>query len=1389
MKAIQTRTNAAQPAKKTAPFFKKGAGQGFFKPAATGVQTKLTVGEPDDAYEKEADATADRVVKGLHSEPAGGGSGGSGFGGGRGGPGGGGGAGKGISRKPIFESENDPADAVQRKCAACEQEEKVQKKGAGGAATGGAMAASPAVESGISRSKGSGSSLPTATRSQMESSIGADFSGVRVHQDSGAQQMNKDLNAQAFTHGKDIYFDSGKYNPGSSEGKHLLAHELTHVVQQTGAGSPKKTAQRKAKSAGGAAQAGGTSGALSAGSAASVSGLAGGRSTGSMDAASKASGVDAGMTESPLEGMREEGPETMGVEAVQRTPVGQPAGIQRLAGTIQRDGASGQTKNQQDLANVTAPPEGKIETSKTLVLTNFPLKTYSGVKAPAMPSKRVRKPIPGERATAQGGKWKTKVYDNVMKRLQDVGDNPKPTDLFMLTIKDKGGKGSQAGKPGAGVKGDSGKAQIIGDIPTLADAVKVPYWNRSGKPTLHQIEHILDWQIVGNDADDIDNNLILVDKQTNQKQNIRVRDLIKQKIGAVQTAYKTAKIDMPIVNEAVTDTYYKKFRIFFENFQPPAADQSPEESGSIVQPADMEKNDDIVSKTTIELNHPCIPEGYCVVATAIGGEGFIVPYSGENEAIRFIGDKKAKMLNGMEQKNIIKAGATDVMKNSKDQPLKLAFEKDDKIPNVGGYYKLLNTGHATELKEILKLRGLSPIEFDPQVEVSPETGITAKGKVISEIPILKDADISVELSGGEFTVSGTLSSDMLKGKLPSPLDVESCDLTLSASTGKGWSVGGSIDFTIKNIGKGSLSASIDGEKFSLNGDFTFDETKYYKNAKLSIGYVRMKDTGEGKWSGSGGLDFAENAIPGIKSGNITLGYAEGAISGKGHFLTTIPKLKQVDVSASFDAKGNFSVTGDTSLEGVPGISENHITATLTRDESGYSLAILGTATPNLPNIPGLGATLTVSYNKGVFMLEGTATYEKDKLKGSLTVGVTNAVVDDNGVASKDATDEKIKIYGNGSITLHLLKGVDATLQGAVDGNGEMFIWGEMDVTATPFDPIDIDKTLFDVKTSIPLVGIPFASINLDLGTSGKFYFHWDPLTIKLKATLDRTNIKNIGEAGGELTANLSSHAKTGFVFTISAGVSVSIAIIKLGAHLNGNVDLGLNAEAGVDAKAHWDMQKGLTLEAAEAHLTGVPFVTFSLSGDITADVDLWLTSYNVYKKEMTFAQKTLDLSQFAFGVSVPLKITEDGKIEGIDYSKIKVQPEMGKDAGDNISDQVLNGDDRKIKEQKEKEAREKIRTKVQQKLQAKKADGDTDFAAYADDLKSDIKDDTPDELASMVDQIVDEEVQKMIKQQDAEQAAARAAMAAPGSGVPAFLGGPPDDDSPKPNPVNQATKT
>jgi hypothetical protein len=89
----------------------------------------------------------------------------------------------------------------------------------------------------IDRKAGSGRPLPESLRSQFEAQFDRDFSEVRVHRDAEASALAGALNATAFTSGSDIFFRTGAYRPGTADGESLIAHELTHVVQQTGRGS------------------------------------------------------------------------------------------------------------------------------------------------------------------------------------------------------------------------------------------------------------------------------------------------------------------------------------------------------------------------------------------------------------------------------------------------------------------------------------------------------------------------------------------------------------------------------------------------------------------------------------------------------------------------------------------------------------------------------------------------------------------------------------------------------------------------------------------------------------------------------------------------------------------------------------------------------------------------------------------------------------------------------------------------------------------------------------------------------------------------------------------------------------------------------------------------
>ncbi|WP_202985808.1 DUF4157 domain-containing protein [Nostoc sp. UIC 10630] len=139
-----------------------------------------------------------------------------------------------LQREALPEDEEElqmkPLDnsTLQRE-ALPEDEEELQMKPSQGEA---GMAAAPDLEASINQARGGGQAIADNIREPMEVAFGADFSGVKVHTDGLSDQLNRSIQARAFTTGQDVFFRQGEYNPGSRGGQELLAHELTHVVQQ-----------------------------------------------------------------------------------------------------------------------------------------------------------------------------------------------------------------------------------------------------------------------------------------------------------------------------------------------------------------------------------------------------------------------------------------------------------------------------------------------------------------------------------------------------------------------------------------------------------------------------------------------------------------------------------------------------------------------------------------------------------------------------------------------------------------------------------------------------------------------------------------------------------------------------------------------------------------------------------------------------------------------------------------------------------------------------------------------------------------------------------------------------------------------------------------------------
>ncbi|HVZ40503.1 MAG TPA: DUF4157 domain-containing protein [Candidatus Kapabacteria bacterium] len=180
------------------------------------VQTKFAVNHPDDAHEQEANRVADRVMR--MPDPG--------------------------SAQPAAVAAR-AAGSVQRTCSSCEagqEEAMVQAK----ERRGQVPSVTPAVQRSIDSMRGGGRPLPAAERAFFEPRFGHDFADVRIHDGESAGSSAASLNARAFTVGRDVVFGAGEYSPGSVQGRYLLAHELTHVLQQSAGGAPGTIARKPA---------------------------------------------------------------------------------------------------------------------------------------------------------------------------------------------------------------------------------------------------------------------------------------------------------------------------------------------------------------------------------------------------------------------------------------------------------------------------------------------------------------------------------------------------------------------------------------------------------------------------------------------------------------------------------------------------------------------------------------------------------------------------------------------------------------------------------------------------------------------------------------------------------------------------------------------------------------------------------------------------------------------------------------------------------------------------------------------------------------------------------------------------------------------------------------
>ena len=914
MKTVESR-NASGPVKrKRTPFFSKESDQHFFgshqnekpffsgsKRPASSIQAKLNMGQPNDQYEAEADSVADKVVQ-RPAEPV---SLGTGFF-------------SPVSVMPFFqqkaasheeekkvqrlEEEEDPSaetKKLQRKpifesnAEPPEDEIPVQKK----ADPSASQTANPDIESSLSSSKGSGHHLPEDTRQQMESSIGADFSNVRIHDDSNAAQMSKELSAQAFTHGNDIYFNSGKYDTTTKGGKHLLAHELTHTIQQ-GNGLHTSRIQRNGSNP----------------------------QTGS------------GNTTSP--------------------PPGPPYKI-----------------NKDELDPSANPKTLKIE---KISLPSFKERNSDKFKWPLV-TLTGRPPD-----TKQDPTWRNAVKGAVNAKVADFLSKiqkPHGGDIYFLKAKES-------------------EFRIFGTLKQLQEDSYVPKWTRYGKGGNHEVDHVVEMQLGG---EDLINNYELLDATANNSSGPKIQGEKKRRVKASLDTFTKSGVpgvpDPKVVLSESTD-----YVISFTHIDNWNLDYSGD--GKIY----WIKKEIEDGKQLFQLRGMTAEE----IAKSQGTQNELVLYVNERSGsplrvpLPFAGTIN-NWLPGIDLVSLThiptaadddKFGTVSVqlrqdfspnLKNN-GPPIEIAFNKTPGLLNTG-YMKFTKDQQA--ISGLLRFVGLSPLIIE-EFRLDEKKGIIIKGKIKTDLPMFEGAEIDLSVNGKDIRLSKTFSLGEVKS-FPSPFKVTDVSLSIFASTEAGFGLDGNIDFEVKNLGNGSIkgTAATKGG-FGLTGDFNVDKKTFDGN--VHVGYVKKTNDENGKWSIEGNIGIKEGVIKGVKKASLKAAYKEGVFTVDGDAELSIPGIDKIKLHADFAENGDFTFVADVELKKLPGIKSGSAKVTVTsKGEDALKLGLTGEAEPDLPNVPGLsGLKLTISYLDGIFELRAKVGYKKGRFDGTIEVGVTNKKVNEKG---------------------------------------------------------------------------------------------------------------------------------------------------------------------------------------------------------------------------------------------------------------------------------------------------------------------------------------------------------------------------------------------------------
>ncbi|TKW79857.1 MAG: DUF4157 domain-containing protein, partial [Bradyrhizobium icense] len=940
--------------------------------------------------------------------------------------------------KPLQRASAKRDDKVQRKAA--RPEDKVQRAEAANTS----LQAPANVEQNLAGMRGRGEGMAPELRTQMEQGFGRSFGDVRLHRSPAAGDAAQALNARAFTVGNDVFFGRGEYQPHSQAGQHLIAHELTHTVQQTGGA---RTVQRAVPPAGTDTQKVEKKTWPESGPA----------DLGQIELGKTPPGAPKGLKNTitlpvlrlPYLGALPKGASNTdigvtGVSEKGQSPIPAAGGF-KLFGMTERDNFVAADKWVADMATKVGNPA--VQAIKANYgeanLKNVGNESIYYLKAPSSSQKidflngtaeeLGKHPFTLLPSWDRDGTARTFQADH-FHELQLGGAEADPANLWLLESKLNQGIGNSI------------KSGITGDVRDLLKAAKQDgFWDKSNpEPNPTAVKH--EWAIIFQKVEKDKNRNI--GSKSDQSNFWTQGDILE----ARQFGSKQKRLLRPMTDQEMIAKGLK-----FDPTQPapdPLLIFQLEGGGRY---------------------GPLLRKGKDFRLITYGGN----PKPGKEPHVGIVGQPGYPRFQSAELVGFdpdytkgegAQFGAIEVtLYKQLTRRGVIARQVDVNIPVL--WSKRLGFHVYTDLRNLnkkiadagVRVRGLSPVEIQ-------STGFDQSGEFV-----VRGVIVPTPKFLQKYRVPFILTEDELRIEFPldvagldfGPVSVTDASLAVMAGQ-QGLGLSGEAGIEIKGLGRGRLQglattggeadkeqgggeakpagdakpAASEGPMVGLSGTFDFDFDKF-DPAQIKVAYLNDQ------WSADATLGLKPNTVRGISAAQVHVTADDTGLKVDGTATLDVPGLQGTQLSVKRDQTGNLDIGADhipLPVGKIPGVKGGEASVHAVRQADSGEWTLKGSGTAQF-GVPGVSGALTIGIDGQLVTVQGSAAIQRGLMSGQASFLATNRPLDPSGQPI-DGPPGDLQASGEGKVTLQLGRFLQGTAGLRFKPDGEMEIMGQIALPPT-----------------------------------------------------------------------------------------------------------------------------------------------------------------------------------------------------------------------------------------------------------------------------------------------------------------------------------------------------